>query len=92
MAIAHSDAPIREVLQLVPPWPPARSVRRISCPVTLLAGDIGDPVFHRTTRRVQRLLPHARMDEVRETSHLIPADQPDQFAQAITAALDRSGR
>ena len=83
----HARASLREVLQLVPPRPPARAVRSLSCPVTLVVGDIGEPVFRRTTRRVHRLLPAARLAHVAETSHLISTDQPRAFAAAVAKAL-----
>ena len=86
-AIRHARATLREVLQLIPPGPRAGAVREISCPVTLLIGDISEPVFQRTTRRVQRLMPGARLVRVSGTSHLIPADQPEAFAKAVADAL-----
>ena len=86
-AMKHARATLHEVVQLVPPWPRAKAVRRISCPTTLLIGDVGEPVFRRTTRRVHRLLPHARMVAVSQTGHLIPADQPRAFAEAVSDAL-----
>jgi pimeloyl-ACP methyl ester carboxylesterase len=78
---------LREVLQLIVPRPRARAVRGISCPVTLVIGDIGEPVFRRTTRRVHRLVPAARLVTVSSTSHLIPVDQPRLFADAVAEAL-----
>jgi pimeloyl-ACP methyl ester carboxylesterase len=86
-ARGHAHATLREVLQLIVPRPRARAVRGISCPVTLVIGDIGEPVFRRTTRRVHRLVPGARMVTVSPTSHLIPVDQPRLFADAVAEAL-----
>lgn len=92
-AIEHSRASLREVLQLVPPGPRARAVRGVSCPVTLVVGDIGEPVFRRTTSRVHRLLPTAKLAHVSETSHLISTDQPRAFAAVVAEALglDQAG-
>ncbi len=87
IAVRHARATLREVLQLVPPSPRAKTVRGLSCPTTILIGDISEPVFRRTTRRVHRLIPHARLVEVSDTSHLIPADQPIAFAKAVSDAL-----
>ena len=89
--IEHSRASLREVLQLVPPRPRARAVRNLSCPVTLVVGDIGEPVFRRTTGRVQRLLPAAQVERVAETSHLISTDQPQAFAAIVAKALGFEG-
>lgn len=92
-AIEHSRASLRELLQLVPPGPRARAVRGISCPVTLVVGDNGEPVFRRTTSRVHRLLPTAKLAHVAETSHLISTDQPRAFAAVVAEALglDQAG-
>jgi 3-oxoadipate enol-lactonase len=92
-AIEHSRASLREVLQLVPPGPRARAVRGITCPVTLVIGDDGEPVFRRTTSRVHRLLPTAKLAHVAETSHLISTDQPRAFAAVVAEALglDQAG-
>ena len=92
-AAGHARATLREVLQLVPPTPRAKAVRSISCPITLVIGDLGEPVFRRTTRRVHRLLPNARLAHVADTSHLISTDQPRAFAAVAAEALglDRAG-
>ncbi|CAN5203494.1 alpha/beta hydrolase [soil metagenome] len=91
-AVRHARATLREVLQLIPPSPRATAVRGLSCPTTLLIGDISEPVFRRTTKRVHRLMPHARLVEVSDTSHLIPADQPAAFAKAVSDALGIDAR
>ncbi len=88
VAREHARASLREVLQLVVPRPRAAAVRRISCPVTLLIGDVGEPVFRRTTRRTHRLIAGSRLVAVSETGHLIPTDQPRAFAAAVAKALD----
>ena len=87
----HAQASLREILQLIPPSPARRKVRSVSCPVTLLIGDLGEPVFRRTTRRVNRLLPRAQLVTVSKTCHLISTDQPQATAQAIAQALRAAG-
>lgn len=87
-AAEHAQASLREIIQLFPPRPPASQVRRMSCPVTLLVGDLGQPVFQRTTRRLRSLVPHARLVSISQTSHLISTDQPGQTARAIADALE----
>lgn len=91
VARRHARATLWEILQLIPPWPRASDVRRISCPITLVLGDLGQPVFHRTTRSTHRLLPHAKLVHVEQTSHLIPPDQPQAFARVLTDALTDGG-
>ena len=90
-AMNHAQASLREVLQLIPPSPARRKVRSVSCPVTLLIGDLGEPVFRRTTRLVNRLLPRAQLVAVSETCHLISTDQPRATAQAVAQALPAAG-
>jgi pimeloyl-ACP methyl ester carboxylesterase len=85
--IEHAQASLREIIQLIPPKPPTSKVRQMSCPVTLLIGDLGQPVFQRTTRRLQGLMPHARLVGISETSHLISTDQPRQTAAVIASAI-----
>jgi len=86
-AIAHSATTLREVLQLVPPLPSRRHLRRLSCPTMIVIGDRGVPVFRRTSATVQRLVPGASSVAIANTSHLVPADQPAAFAAAIIEAL-----
>lgn len=90
-AMDHARASLREILQLIPPSPARRKVRSVSCPVTLLIGDLGEPVFGRTTRLVNRLLPRAQLVAVSQTCHLISTDQPQATAQAVTQALRAAG-
>jgi pimeloyl-ACP methyl ester carboxylesterase len=86
-ARAHAATTLREVLQLIPPSPSRRKLRRLSCPTTIVFGDVGVPVFRRTSATVQRLVPAASRVTITDTSHLIPADQPVAFAAAVTDAL-----
>lgn len=89
--IEHAQASLREILHLMPLSPPTREVRRISCPVTLLIGDLGVPVFQRTTRRLHALVPHAQLVSISDTSHLISTDQPRRTAAAIASAIGMDG-
>lgn len=90
-AMDHAQASLREILQLIPPSPTRRKVRSVSCPITLLIGDLGEPVFGRTTRLVHRLLPCAQLVAVSQTCHLISTDQPQATAQAVAQALRAAG-
>ena len=83
----HADAVFRELRQLLVPFPSARTIGRIACPVTLVIGDIGQPVFHRTTRLTARLLPHANTVSVADSGHLIAMDQPAAFAAVVADLL-----
>lgn len=87
VAIEHADAVFHEIPQLIRPWPRPRDVRRISCPVTIVFADDGQPVFRRTTRRLARLLPEARIAHVNGAGHLIPTDQAAAFSAIVAEAV-----
>jgi pimeloyl-ACP methyl ester carboxylesterase len=87
VALGHAESALREVLQLYRPFPKAREVRAITCPLTLVQADLSEPLFHRTTERVRRLIPGASTIEIRGGGHLMFTDQPEAFAGAIEVAL-----
>lgn len=87
IAVRHADAVFREIRQMTVPIPSSRTIRSVSAPATVVIGDVGQPVFHRTTRRVHRLLPRSAMAEVSESGHLLAVDQPDAFAAVVADAL-----
>ena len=86
-ARSHAVAGLREVLQLTVPAPRPSALRSIRCPVTLAIGDVGEPVFQRTTRRTHRLIAGSRLVPVQGAGHLIPTDQPQAFAAVVDEAL-----
>lgn len=87
IALQHADAVFREIRQMTLPMPSSRTIRSVSAPATVVIGDVGQPVFHRTTRRVHRLLPRSEMAEVSDSGHLLAVDQPSAFAAAVAEAL-----
>lgn len=87
VAATHGPAVFRELGHLLTVKPPARALKAIGVPVTLVIGDIGQPVFHRTTRRAAKLLSHVRVVPVADAGHLIPTDQPAAFASIVADAL-----
>lgn len=87
-AMGHGKAVFRELAQLTWPWPGARTVRGIRCPVTLVITDNGQPVFRRTTHSVHRLLPPARLVTIPGAGHLIPLDKPAAFGAVVREAMD----
>ena len=90
-AMGHASAVFRELAQLTRPWPRARAVRRLRCPVTLVITDNGQPVFRRTTHGVHRLLPGARLVKIPGAGHLIPLDKPAEFGAAVREAIAVGG-
>ncbi len=89
-AAMHAPAALREVTQLIRPWPSARALGSIACPVTLLIGDLSQRFFHRTSDRVRRALPSCRVVRVEKTAHLIAVDQPGAVVNAVVDMDRRS--
>lgn len=87
VARQHADAVFREIRQMMVPTPASRTMRAVACPTTLVVGDVGPPVFHRTTRRVGRLLPRSTTIDIADSGHLIAVDQPVAFAAAVSDVL-----
>lgn len=87
IALGHADAVFREIRQMTVPIPSSGTIRSVSSPATVVIGDIGQPVFHRTTRRVARLLPRSEMVKVRDSGHLLAIDQPVAFAAVVADVL-----
>lgn len=83
---AHAHAALREVTQLMRPWPSRRALGSIVCPVTLAVGDLGRPLFHRTSERARLALPGCRVVRVENTAHLLAIDQPRALANAVAGA------
>lgn len=86
-ALEHADAVFREIRQMMIPIPSSRTIRSVACPTTVVIGDVGQAVFHRTTRRVARLLPRSQTVQVPDSGHLIAVDQPVAFAATVAAVL-----
>lgn len=87
LALRHADAVFREIRQMIVPIPSSHTIRSVATPTTVVIGDIGQAVFHRTTRRVARLLPRSEMVAVPESGHLIAIDQPVAFAASVADVL-----
>lgn len=79
------------IFELTPhdPW---RRFAGLDLPVTVLAGATSDTFLPAAARRLRQTLPHARIEVVPDTSHLLPFERPDEVARRIVAALDGSGR
>jgi pimeloyl-ACP methyl ester carboxylesterase len=63
--------------------------RRIKAPVLLVNGERGAPVLHRVTDKLERSLPRAERVSIPDTSHLMYADDPEAFNQAVLTFLQR---
>lgn len=89
IALRHADAVFREIRQMTIPIPSSRAIRSVSSPTTLVIGDIGQPVFHRTTRRVARLLRRSATVGMTDSGHLLAVDQPVAFARVVADAIEQ---
>ena len=85
-ALGHARATLRELLQAALPGPGRSALRQIVKPTTVLIGDTGVPVFHRTARRALRAIPGAREVPVPGAAHLAYTDQPAVCTAAIVDA------
>lgn len=62
---------------------------RISAPTLLVNGERGASVLHRVTDKLEQLLPRAERIHIRDTSHLMYADDPAAFNRAVLTFLQR---
>jgi pimeloyl-ACP methyl ester carboxylesterase len=86
---ANAASTLREMDQLLRPYPSRAAVRSISCPVTIIEGDLSDPSFAKAATYVRRLLPQTRTVRLTGAAHMLHIDQPEQWVDAITLAAAR---
>ena len=66
--------------------------RRISAPTLLVNGERGAPVLHQVTDRLEKLMPQVERIQIDDTSHLMYADDPEAFNDAVLTFLQRHSR
>lgn len=66
--------------------------RRISAPTLLVNGERGAPVLHQVTDRLEKLMPEVERIQIDDTSHLMYADDPEAFNDAVLTFLQRHSR
>jgi N-formylmaleamate deformylase len=72
---------------LTPPNPEYRGlVSTIRVPIQLVIGDNG-VVSLETARELQKLNPRLRVEQIQDSGHGLPYDQPDRFAAVVTSFL-----
>lgn len=84
--LAAAPAVCAEIDHLLGSYPSRESVAAIGCPVTILQGDLSQPVFAKVNRRLRRLLPDAELVEIEGTAHAVHFDAPERFREAVAAA------
>jgi pimeloyl-ACP methyl ester carboxylesterase len=83
-ALGHSRTALRELLQGGAAGPRRSALRAIAKPTAVVIGDSGQPVFHRSARRVLDTVRGAREVPAPGAAHLVYTDRPDVCAAAIT--------
>lgn len=87
--IRDNVAPFKAQLRTGFPAFDEDDARRISAPVLLVNGERGAPVLHRVTDKLEQALPRAERISIPDTSHLMYADDPEAFNQAVLTFLQR---
>ena len=73
---AHGASTVREMDQMLRPYPSRAAIRSITCPVTVIKGSLSDPVFAEAAAFVARLLPQSRLITLPGAAHFLHIDQP----------------
>ena len=84
--VGSAASTLREMDQMLRPYPSRRTIRSITCPVTLIEGDLSDKAFPKADALLARLLPHARLVTLAGAGHFLHVDQPEQFVEAVAPA------
>ncbi|MDR7086352.1 pimeloyl-ACP methyl ester carboxylesterase [Aeromicrobium panaciterrae] len=82
----NGPSTVREMDQLLRPFPSRKAIRSIACPVTILEGELSDPAFKIADAFVKRLIPHAKVISLPGAAHFLHIDQPQLWVDAITPA------
>ena len=65
------------------PWP---GIRRLQCPVIVLAADRASTFSHRARQRLRTVLPMAEVSALSGTTHFLPMEQPNAVSNAARHA------
>jgi pimeloyl-ACP methyl ester carboxylesterase len=87
VTLAYPKAWEARIFELTPhdPWP---GMVGLDMPVTALAGATSDTFLPVAARRLQRVVPRARVEVVDGTSHFLPFERPERVARMIATAVD----
>ncbi len=85
---AHARSTLREMDQLLWPFPARSAIRSITCPVTVIVGSLSDPAFSKAHEFVTRLLPQAGRITLQDAAHFLHIDQPALFVDAVAGARE----
>ncbi len=82
--LAHAPTTLREMDQMIRPYPTRAAIRSIACPVTVIEGDLSDPAFAPAVGFVMRLLPQAQLVSLPGAEHMLHIDQPEGWVEIVT--------
>ncbi len=88
--LAHAPATLREMDQMIRPYPTRAAIRSIACPVTIIEGDLSDPAFTAADAFVMHLLPQARKVSLPGAAHMLHVDQPESWVEIVTQTTGRA--
>jgi pimeloyl-ACP methyl ester carboxylesterase len=80
---AHARTTLREMDQMMRPYPTRAAIRSIKCPVTVIEGNLSDPAFTTADAFVMSLLPQARKVVLPGAAHMLHIDQPEKWVEAV---------
>ncbi|MCE5288495.1 MAG: alpha/beta hydrolase [Nocardiaceae bacterium] len=80
---SHASSTLREMDQLIWPYPSRKAIRSITCLVTVIEGDLSDPAFPVIDAFIAGLLPQVRSVSLTGAAHFLHIDQPEQWVRAI---------
>ena len=84
--LAHASSTLREMDQMMRPYPSRATIRSIKCPVSVIEGELSDPTFPVADAFVMRLLPQANRVSLAGAGHFLQIDQPERWVEAIVNA------
>lgn len=83
--LAHAPATLREMDQMIRPYPTRAAIRSIACPVTLIEGDLPQRPGVCDRRRIRHALAaQARMISLPGAAHMLHIDQPEGWVEIVT--------
>jgi pimeloyl-ACP methyl ester carboxylesterase len=84
----NGSTTVREMDQLLLLHPRRAAIRSISCPVTLIDGDLSEPAFAKCLGYLRKLQPEARSVRLTGAGHFLHIDQPQQWVDALVSTAD----
>ena len=88
--LAHAPSTLREMDQMMRPYPSRAKIRSIKCPVSVVEGELSDPTFLVADAFVMRLLPQANKVSLAGAGHFLQIDQPERWVEAVINATRRT--